>query len=70
VSRGHSIFNKGFCVMTKIAVCGLGYVGLPVAVALARHFDVTGDRSEVVASHGNGQSDNRSRKAKTIDVQR
>lgn len=26
----------------KIAVCGLGYVGLPVAVALARHFDVTG----------------------------
>lgn len=27
---------------TKIAVCGLGYVGLPVAVALARHFDVTG----------------------------
>jgi UDP-N-acetyl-D-glucosamine/UDP-N-acetyl-D-galactosamine dehydrogenase len=26
----------------KIAVCGLGYVGLPVAVALARHFDVVG----------------------------
>jgi UDP-N-acetyl-D-glucosamine/UDP-N-acetyl-D-galactosamine dehydrogenase len=25
---------------TKIAVCGLGYVGLPVAVAFARHFDV------------------------------
>jgi UDP-N-acetyl-D-glucosamine/UDP-N-acetyl-D-galactosamine dehydrogenase len=29
-------------VVKKIAVCGLGYVGLPVAVALARHFDVTG----------------------------
>lgn len=26
----------------KIAVCGLGYVGLPVAVALARHFEVIG----------------------------
>lgn len=26
----------------NIAVIGLGYVGLPVAVALARHFDVTG----------------------------
>ncbi len=26
----------------KIAVIGLGYVGLPMAVALARHFDVTG----------------------------
>lgn len=32
----------GNCVTTKIAVCGLGYVGLPVAVALARHFEVTG----------------------------
>ncbi|MCH7602108.1 MAG: hypothetical protein IIB54_05020, partial [Planctomycetes bacterium] len=26
----------------KIAVIGLGYVGLPLAVALARHFPVTG----------------------------
>ena len=26
----------------RIAVVGLGYVGLPLAVALARHFDVTG----------------------------
>ncbi|MDA0368862.1 MAG: nucleotide sugar dehydrogenase [Proteobacteria bacterium] len=26
----------------KIAVIGLGYVGLPLAIALARHFDVTG----------------------------
>jgi UDP-N-acetyl-D-glucosamine/UDP-N-acetyl-D-galactosamine dehydrogenase len=26
----------------KIVVIGLGYVGLPLAVALARHFDVTG----------------------------
>jgi UDP-N-acetyl-D-galactosamine dehydrogenase len=26
----------------KIAVIGLGYVGLPLAVALSRHFDVTG----------------------------
>jgi UDP-N-acetyl-D-galactosamine dehydrogenase len=26
----------------KIAVCGLGYVGLPVAVAFARHFEVIG----------------------------
>ena len=26
----------------KIAVVGLGYVGLPLAVALARHFDATG----------------------------
>ncbi len=26
----------------RIAVIGLGYVGLPLAVALARHFDVTG----------------------------
>ncbi|NQV81072.1 MAG: nucleotide sugar dehydrogenase [Alphaproteobacteria bacterium] len=26
----------------KIAVVGLGYVGLPLAIALARHFDVTG----------------------------
>ncbi|SAL77152.1 UDP-N-acetyl-D-mannosamine dehydrogenase [Caballeronia peredens] len=27
---------------SKIAVCGLGYVGLPVAVAFARRFDVVG----------------------------
>lgn len=27
---------------TKIAVIGLGYVGLPLAVALAKHFDVLG----------------------------
>ena len=27
---------------TKIAVVGLGYVGLPLAVALAKHFHVTG----------------------------
>ena len=27
---------------SKIAVVGLGYVGLPLAVALARHFTVTG----------------------------
>ena len=26
----------------KIAVVGLGYVGLPLAVALARHHDVVG----------------------------
>ncbi|WP_086973597.1 nucleotide sugar dehydrogenase [Caballeronia glebae] len=26
----------------KVAVCGLGYVGLPVAIAFARHFDVIG----------------------------
>ena len=26
----------------KIAVIGLGYVGLPLAVALARHFPTTG----------------------------
>ena len=26
----------------RIAVVGLGYVGLPLAVALARHFPVTG----------------------------
>ena len=34
----------------RIAVIGLGYVGLPVAVALARHFEVTGfdiDRGRV-----------------------
>ena len=29
-------------MVRKIGVCGLGYVGLPVAVALARHFDVIG----------------------------
>ena len=29
-------------MVQKIGVCGLGYVGLPVAVALARHFDVVG----------------------------
>jgi UDP-N-acetyl-D-galactosamine dehydrogenase len=29
-------------VVKKIAVCGLGYVGLPVAVAFARRFDVIG----------------------------
>ena len=27
---------------TKVVVIGLGYVGLPLAVALARHFDTTG----------------------------
>src|SRR3546814_11304390 len=27
---------------TKVAVIGLGYVGLPLAVALARHFKTTG----------------------------
>ena len=26
----------------KVVVLGLGYVGLPLAVALARHFDVVG----------------------------
>src|SRR5215218_5463244 len=26
----------------RIAVVGLGYVGLPLAIALARHFDTTG----------------------------
>ena len=26
----------------KIAVVGLGYVGLPLAVKLSKHFDVTG----------------------------
>jgi len=29
-------------VVKRIAVCGLGYVGLPVAVAFARRFDVIG----------------------------
>ena len=29
-------------MVEKIGVCGLGYVGLPVAVALGRHFDVVG----------------------------
>lgn len=29
-------------MVKRIAVCGLGYVGLPVAVALARRFDVIG----------------------------
>jgi UDP-N-acetyl-D-galactosamine dehydrogenase len=29
-------------VVEKIAVCGLGYVGLPVAIALARRFEVVG----------------------------
>jgi len=29
-------------VVKKIAVCGLGYVGLPVAVALSKRFDVIG----------------------------
>jgi len=36
----------------RIAVIGLGYVGLPLAVALARHFHVTGfdtDRAHIVA---------------------
>ena len=28
--------------VSRIAVLGLGYVGLPLAVALARHFRVTG----------------------------
>jgi UDP-N-acetyl-D-galactosamine dehydrogenase len=27
---------------TKVAIIGLGYVGLPLAVALAKHFDATG----------------------------
>ena len=27
---------------TRVVVIGLGYVGLPLAVALARHFDTTG----------------------------
>ncbi|MBC7493264.1 MAG: nucleotide sugar dehydrogenase, partial [Novosphingobium sp.] len=27
---------------TRVTVLGLGYVGLPLAVALAKHFDVTG----------------------------
>ena len=27
---------------SRVAVVGLGYVGLPLAVALARHFDVLG----------------------------
>jgi len=26
----------------RIAVVGLGYVGLPLAIALARHFEVVG----------------------------
>jgi UDP-N-acetyl-D-galactosamine dehydrogenase len=30
---------KGFCMQEKIAVIGLGYVGLPVALAFARKFE-------------------------------
>ncbi len=44
----------------KIAVIGLGYVGLPLAVALARHFRVTGfdtDRAHVAAlGEGRGRT--------------
>lgn len=29
-------------MVKRIAVCGLGYVGLPVAVAFSRRFDVVG----------------------------
>jgi UDP-N-acetyl-D-glucosamine/UDP-N-acetyl-D-galactosamine dehydrogenase len=39
---------------TRIVVIGLGYVGLPVAVALARHFEVTGydvDSSRIAELH-------------------
>lgn len=40
--------------MEKIAVIGLGYVGLPLAVSLARHFQVTGfdiDESRITELH-------------------
>lgn len=34
--------SKKLSSKTKVAVIGLGYVGLPLAVALAKHFDTTG----------------------------
>ena len=36
------IITKGFSRTVKVAVVGLGYVGLPLAVALARKHDVVG----------------------------
>ena len=41
----------------KIAVVGLGYVGLPLAVQLAKHFDVVGYdlKEERVAELRSGQ---------------
>ena len=53
----------------KISVIGLGYVGLPLAVALAEHFDVVGyDRSEVRIAELNEGRD--STRAVGIDVLR
>lgn len=37
-----SLFSKIQSKQEKIAVIGLGYVGLPLAVELAKHFDVIG----------------------------
>ena len=32
----------GFLMKNKIAIIGLGYVGLPLAISLSKHFMVTG----------------------------
>ena len=47
---------------SAVAVVGLGYVGLPLAVALARHFDVIGfdvnsARVEALRQGGTGMKD-------------
>ncbi len=41
-SAGRFLRNSALDKETRIAVVGLGYVGLPLAVALAKHFQVTG----------------------------
>ena len=42
---------------SKIAVVGLGYVGLPLAVALARHYAVTGYDHDPQLKHLNWLTD-------------
>ena len=37
-----TLYNRLLAGETKLAVVGMGYVGMPLAVALARHFDVIG----------------------------
>ena len=50
----------------RIIVIGLGYVGLPLAVALARHFDVTGfdiDPERIAELRDGRRPDPRSRRS-------
>ena len=52
----------------KIVIIGLGYVGLPLAVALARHFQVTGFDIDVSRVHELQQCNDRTQEVERDDL--